>query len=167
MIIIFFILSSINNDRILSPLFHSQFCICGHWLPFSLSGSGESTTTKYTETTVALSFFVRRWEVACGLKGHSSNKISTFGKTCCYWDMGNGITLLQLPLYVHGESDIQTDTLVSLIQMWHVILTGVPSSWFFVFSQFRRVITRLIFLLKVDYGIWKWVLYTRFPVNYF
>lgn len=97
------------------------------------------------ETTVALSFFVTMWEVASGLKGHSSNKISTFGKSCWDWDMGNSITLLELPLYVYGESDIQTDTLVSLIQMWYMILTGVPTSWFFVFSQFMRVITRLCF----------------------
>lgn len=145
MIIIFFILSSINNDRILSPLFHHQFCTCGHLLPFSLSGFGKSTTTKYTETTVALSFFVRMWEVASGLKGHSLNKISTFGKSCCDWDMGNSITLLELPLHVYVESDIQTDTFVSLIQMWYMILTGVPTSWFFVFSQFRRLITRLSF----------------------
>lgn len=118
MIIIFFILSSINNDRILSPLFHHQFCICGHWLPFSLSGSGKTLTTKYTENIVVLSFFVRMWEVASGLKGLSSNKISTFGKSCWDWDMGNSITLLRLPLYVYGESDIHTDPLASLIQMW-------------------------------------------------
>lgn len=71
-------------------------------------------------------------KVRHGTENHLWNWLNNFEKSFLDGDTENSITLFQLPLYIHGETDIQIGTSISLIQMCQVVIMDITTTWFFV-----------------------------------